>query len=257
MKQTILSQIVIGLALICLTIQPAAGQEDDNTGTNPVNFTYDFSMSMEMNSLEGENSFTKTIFTYSVPLNQSISFRYRGYKVDMSFGSGPSASTTSGFGDMDTRLLWVPKVTQKGALAIGLEATFSTASQPILGSGKTTLGPQAFLVFFNPFGIKGSILAPAYQYTFDIGGDDDRSDISRSGIDVFFVVVAPSKKRWVNINATAVIDHENDEEYGTIKANYGQLMFGPISSFIKPGIGIGNDRPYEWNIEFGFKFIWN
>ncbi len=243
--------ILIGFAL-----QTATAQEEDNTGTNPVNFTYDFSMAMEVQSLEGDNSYTRTAFGYSIPLSKTASARFRGYKVDLSLGSGSSASTTTGFGDMDARLLWVPLVSQKQALAFGLEATFNTASQSILGTGKTTLGPQAFLAFFNPFGLKGSILAPAYQYVFDVGGDESRAEISRSAIDLYFVLVAPNKKRWGTINATAVIDHEKDVEYGTIKVNAGQLMVGPISSFIKPGIGIGADRPYEWNIEFGFKFIW-
>ena len=80
------------------------------------------------------------------------------------------------------------EIQKKGALAFGLEATFNTATHPMIGTGKTTLGPQAFLVFFQPFGIKGSILAPAYQYVFDIAGDDDRADISRSAIDIFFVL---------------------------------------------------------------------
>ena len=34
------------------------------------------------------------------------------------------------------------------------------------------------------------------------------------------------------------------------------MMFGPTSSYIRPGVGIGSDSPYEWNIEFGFKVIW-
>lgn len=243
-------------ALVGLSLQPAAAQEDDNTGTNPVNFTYDFTSWMEVQTLEGDNSITRTAFAYSIPLGTETSFRFRAYKIDLSLGSGPSASTTTGFGDMDARFIWVPAVSQRGAIALGLEATFNTASQPVLGSGKTTLGPQVFLVFFNPLGIKGSILAPAYQWTFDVGGEDSRADINRSAFDLFFVLVASNKKRWGQINATAVIDHENDKEFGTIKVNAGQLMFGPISSFIKPGIGIGSDRPYEWNVEFGFKFVW-
>lgn len=250
------SCVMMVFALLSLMVQPAAAQDEDNTGTNPVNFTYDFSMITEVNILEGDNSQTKTAFGYSVPLSKTVSAKFRGYKVDLSLGSGSSASTTTGFGDMDARLLWVPMVSQRGALALGLEATFNTASQPILGSGKTTLGPQAFLVFFNPFGIKGAILAPAYQYIFDVGGDENRSHISRSGIDLFFVWRAPNNKRWGAINVTAVRDHENDEEYGTIRVNFGQLMVGPISSSIKPGIGIGSDRPYDWNIEFGLKFVW-
>lgn len=206
--------------------------------------------------LDGDNSYTKTAFEYRAPLSKKVAARFRGYKIDLSLGSGIDAHTTTGFGDMDARVLWVANVTQKGALAFGLEATFNTASQPSLGTGKTTLGPQAFKVFFQPFGIKGALLAPAYQYVFDIAGDDDRADISRSAIDVFFVWLAADKKHWATINPTIIIDHENEKEFAIFEVEAGQMMFGPTSSYIRPGFGIGDDKPYEWNIEFGFKVIW-
>jgi hypothetical protein len=28
------------------------------------------------------------------------------------------------------------------------------------------------------------------------------------------------------------------------------------SVYLRPGVGIGADRPYLWNFEFGLKFIW-
>jgi hypothetical protein len=234
----------------------AQEKKADNSGTNPVNFTYDFRMWTEIEMLEGDNSYTKTTFEYRAPLSKKVAARIRGSRIDLSMGNGPIASTTTGFGDMDARLLWVPKASKKGALVLGLEATFNTASQPILGTGKTTLGPQAFVVFLQPLGIKGAILAPAYQYVFDIAGDDDRASVSRSAIDIFFVLLAADKKHWATINPTIIIDHENEKEFAIFEVEIGQMMFGPTSSYIRPGVGIGGDRPYEWNIEFGFKVIW-
>ena len=240
--------------LLVLAVSPIGStQEKDNSGTNPVNFTYDFRMWTELELLEGDNSFTKTTFEYRAPLSKKVAARFRGYRIDLSLGNG---NTTTGFGDMDARVLWVAKVNQKGALAFGLEATFNTATHPILGTGKTTLGPQAFKVFFQPFGIRGAILAPAYQYVFDIAGDDSRAAVSRSAIDIFFVWLAADKKHWAVINPTTIIDHENDKEFAIFEVEGGQMMFGPTSSYIRPGFGIGSDRPYDWNIEFGFKVIW-
>jgi hypothetical protein len=254
MKKPIMAILLVCLMLAVSAISLSAQEKKaDNSGTNPVNFTFDFRMWMEVEMLEGDNSFTKTAFEYRAPVSKTVAARFRGYKIDLSQGSG---STTTGFGDMDARLIWVPKVTRKGAIALGMEATFNTASQPILGTGKTTLGPQAFLVFFQPFGIKGSILAPAYQYVFDVAGDDDRADISRSAFDLFFVWLASDKRHWITINPTMVIDHENEKEFAVFETEVGQMMFGPTSSYIRPGVGIGDDKPYDWNIEFGFKVIW-
>jgi hypothetical protein len=239
-------------SLILVSASLAVAQEKDNSGTNPVNFTYDFRMWTERQMPVGDLSVTKTTFEYRAPLSEKVAARFRGYRMDVSVGS----STATGFGDMDARLLWVPKTSPKGAFVLGLEATFNTASHSVLGTGKTTLGPQAFLVIFQPLGIKGALLAPAYQYVFDIAGDDDRADVSRSAFDLFFVWLAGDKKHWVVINPTVIIDHENEKEFAICEVEAGQMMFGPTSSYIRPGFGIGDDKPYEWNIEFGFKVIW-
>jgi hypothetical protein len=53
-----------------------------------------------------------------------------------------------------------------------------------------------------------------------------------------------------------VIDNENDREFGQIELEFGQMMFGPTSSYIRPGIGVGADRPLDWNVELGFKVVW-
>ncbi len=253
MKNAKITKMIFCLVLVLLAATVSAQEEKDNSGTNPINFTNDFRMWMEVQSLEGDNSFTKQTFEYRAPLSKKVAARIRGYKIDLSLGNG---STTSGFGDMDARLIWLPKASKKNAIAVGIEATFNTASHPILGTGKTTLGPQVFLVFFQPLGIKGALLAPAYQYVFDVGGDEDRSEISRSAVDIFFVVLAENKKHWAIINPTFVFDHENDKDFAILELEAGQMMFGATSSYIRPGFGMGDDKPYDWNIEFGFKVIW-
>ena len=254
MKKTNMSILLVCLLLaVSVTTLSAQEEKADNSGTNPINFTNDFRMWTELEMLDGDNSYTKTAFEVRTPVSKKVATRIRGYRIDLSLGNG---NTTTGFGDMDARILWVPKVSQKGALAFGIEATFNTASQPSIGTGKTTLGPQVFFVFFQPFGIKGTLLVPAYQYVFDIAGDDDRADISRSAIDLFFVWLATDKKHWAIVNPTIIIDHEGEKEFAIFEAEAGQMMFGPTSSYIRPGFGIGDDKPYEWNIEFGFKVIW-
>ena len=156
---------------------------------------------------------------------------------------------------MDARLMWLPHLTEKGAIAMAVEATFPTASHVMLGTGKTTLSPQIFAVLFNPLG-PGTVFAPAYQYVVSVGGDEDRADISRSAIDLYVVWLAANKKHWAIFDPQIVFDHENEIDFSIIEAELGQMMFGPTSSYIRPGVGIGHDRPMDWNIEFGFKVIW-
>lgn len=245
--------------MFCLLLATAAQAQQggkakaDDSGTNPINFTNDFRIWNETQDLQGENTFSKMTFEYRFPLGKTWAGRFRGFIPTLNLANGQSFH---GLGDVDVRVIHVPLVKKKWAVALGLEATLNSATQKQLGSGKTTLGPQAFLVFFNPLGIKGLIFAPAYQYVFHIAGDDDRADVSRSAIDFFFVWLAANKKHWVTFNPQIVLDHEGETETLIIETEVGQMMFGATSSYIRPGFHALGDKLFNWNIEFGFKVIW-
>jgi len=112
-----------------------------------------------------------------------------------------------------------------------------------------------FWVKFRPPG-GGTLFAPAYQYVFDVAGADDRADVRRSQIDVFYLWLAKNKKWWALADPQIVVDYENDKEFGLIEFEYGRIMFGGLSSYLRPSIGIGSDKPDDWSMEFGFKVIW-
>jgi len=235
----------------------ALAQQDD-TGTNPLAFTFDWRTSAEMQTLgNGDNSFTSVTTEYSMPLGSQFSFRFRMRHNSLSLDpeEDGSSTETSGLGDMDARLLWIASLNQSAGLAFGLEGQFPTATNIRLGSGKYTLGPQVFGVLFRPPG-GGALVAPAYQYVFSYAGEDGRSDVRRSQFDLFYLWLGSTGKWWVLADPQAVIDHENDVEFGLFEAEYGRMMFGGISAYWRPSIGIGSDRPYDWSVQIGFKVIW-
>jgi hypothetical protein len=255
-------RILAAIVLVAITI-PALAQEatgKDDSGTNPLNFTYDFRIYMELQEFnaEGDNGAGLLTFEYRFPLANKWQFRTRLRGVSQSLdpeGDG-SSETTTGIGDFDARVIYVARATKKRAVAVGAEAFFDTASSDVLGEGKTSLAPAVFYVFFNPGGVKGTLFAPAYQYVFDVAGDDDRADVDRHVFDFYYVWLASNKKHWAIIDPQLVIDNEGDRDYGQIELEWGQMMFGPTSSYIRPGFGVGGDRPLDWNIELGFKVIW-
>ena len=173
-------------------------------------------------------------------------------------GAGPfNTSEVSGIGDFDARVLYMAHTSKKLIVATGLEAFFDTASNDALGSGKTSLGPQVFTVFPGILG-GHSLFAPGYQYVFDVSGDDANPDISRSQIDLYFVWLLAQGKNWLIVDPQAILDHEADKELGTVEAEWG-FMIAPsagASGYVRPGIGIGAEKPYSWNFEVGLKFVW-
>jgi hypothetical protein len=261
---------------------PVVAQEDkDNTGTNPVNFTYDFRLISEMQSLnDPDGSLIKNTVEFRVPLGRDIAnlqgkgkdslfynmgnrfgLRFRAYYQNLSVdipGAEPfDSANVSGIGDFDARFLSIAYSSKKFILAPGLEAFFNTASNDALGSGKDTLGPVVFAVFPGILGGR-SLFAPGYQYVFDISGDDDRADISRSQIDLYFVWILASGKNWLLVDPQIILDHENDKEFVITDVEWGFMIvpkYG-VSAYLRPGWGIGSDRPFGWNLEVGLKFIW-
>ena len=240
------------LALFVVALPTALiAQEEDQSGTNPIAFTFDFRMYAEAKSSEGDNSSETYTFEHRVPIGK-VQLRMRNRIVNSTVATPGGPVSISGFGDSDARLLYVPHMKGKFAVATGLEGFFDTASQPAFGSGQTMLGPQVFGVFFGLFGPQ-TLVAPAYQYVFDIAGE---GDTSRSLVDIFMLYLAPSKKYWAMLNPQFIFDHENNREWSQIDVEVGAMMFGPISNYVRPSVGVGNDRTYNWSLELGLKFIW-
>ena len=77
MMKKVLTRIVPTciLFLVLAGPMPVVAQEDedkDNTGTNPVNFTYDFRLITEMQSLTDGGSLIKNTVEFRVPLGRDI-----------------------------------------------------------------------------------------------------------------------------------------------------------------------------------------
>jgi hypothetical protein len=276
--------LIAGLTLTSVLLCPAqaaAQAKQDNSGTNPANFTYDYRWYPEMAQLPHERgSMITNTFELRLPLGRDVAYlqgktegdkiydmgrmfqlRFRGRYQNLSLtdsGAGSfGASSVSGIGDFDARLLALPYASSKLILAAGLELFMDTASNPALGSGKWSLAPMAIAILPGVFG-KGSLFAPAYQYVFSVAGEEDRADISRSQIDIYCVWGLAKGRNWLIVDPQIVLDHKNKRELATAEVEWG-FMIAPaagVSGYVRPGVGIGHYRPYNWNLELGIKFVW-
>ncbi len=274
----ILSFILL-IALVCpaMAVAQDEAKKKDDTGTNPINFTYDARFYTETSWLRPDNSSLITnTFELRMPLGRTMSnltnqklgifndlgsrhalrLKYRYKSLNLEAGQGPNTNI-SGTGDLDFRYLYIPYVTNKWGLAAGLEAFFPTASNDALGDGKYVLRPQIFAGFFGLFG-KASIFAPGILYLFDVAGDDNRAPVNQWQMDIYFVWLLAQMKHWLIINPQPVWDVENNKEFMIVDAEFGFMIpqLPGASTWVRPGAGVGSDRPFDWTFEFGFKFIW-
>ncbi len=214
-------------ALISATTAFAQAQGDeeeamkaDKTGTNPINFTYDARIYNDFSWLntDGDGEQNITTFEFRAPFANGkwqfrLRARYNSLEADLN-DDGSDDVNESGVGDFDFRFLTVPYVDmqKRRAFAVGLETFLDTASEDELGSGATSFGPQAFLVFFAPFGIKGTLIAPAYQHKFSVEEDDGRSRIHQGLIDIFLLWSSQDKQYWALLDPQIILDYQEDTE---------------------------------------------
>jgi hypothetical protein len=280
MKLTRIAALVMVLLTCAAGAVFAQEEKRDDTGTNPVNFTYDFRLYTELQQFPDDaGSQVKNTAEFRVPLGRDIAnlkgdqakdspFYDMGEKLSLRFRAnyasvsrndptGTGSETTTGISDMDFRLLGIAYASKDVILAPGLEVFLDTSSNDALGSGENALGPVMFAVFPALVG-PGSLFAPGYQYVFDIGGGSNGRDISRSQIDLYFVWMLAQGKNWLLIDPQIIVDHENSSEFATVDLEWG-FMIAPkqgISGYLRPGFGVGADRPFDYNLEFAVKFIW-
>ena len=263
--------LIIGLASTGVKAQDdaKAAMKQDKTGTNPINFTHDVRLYNEFLWLntKGDGEQNITTFEFRNPFADGkwqfrLRARYASIEADIN-DDGVDDLDNAGFGDFDFRFLTVPIIDMKKkfALALGLETFLPTATEDSLGSGALSLGPQAFAVFFAPFGIKGSLIAPAYQHKFSVDEDNGRSDIHQGLIDLFFLMQSKDKQRWALFDPQIILDYEQNVEFMIIDLEVGTMLDRYLgtkghSAYLRPSIGVGSDRPSDGSIEVGYKIVW-
>jgi hypothetical protein len=245
-----------------------AAMKKDKTGTNPINFTNDARIYHEFSNLEtsGDGEQSVTTLEFRTPFNDGkwqfrTRLRVNSLEVDTN-NDGVNDVDDTGIGVVDMRLLTVPYLNMKKKLGIatGLELFLPTGNA-VTGSQTTSLGPQVFGVFFLPFGISNSIVAPAVQYKFSVDEEQGADEVEQFLFDVFFLKTFGNKQLWALINPQYVIDQEQDVEFGFLDVELGMMLDKYLgtkgnSIYVRPSIGWGTDKVTESGFEVGYKVVW-
>lgn len=246
--------------------------DSDKTGTNPVNFQRDLRFYNEYSWLNTAGDGDQNVFTveYRQPLFDGAwqfrtRWRYSSLTADFN-DDGIDDVDESGLGDADFRLLKQPWFKGANAVTIALEVFLNTASEDALGAGTTTLGPQAFYARFfgsNPIpGYSGGgLFAPGIQYRFSIDEDAGRADTDQIVVDLNFLATSKDRTRYLFMNPQIVSDQETNADFAFIDIEFGWMMqkwypgLKGQSFYIRPTFTIGADRPTDYGIELGYKFV--
>lgn len=226
---------------------PAAHEEEDKTGTDPSKFLRTLILYNEFRSLGDERGFNETVYRYIQPI-EKVKFQLT-LPLDRTDATGASES---GFADLGLKASYLPRKSSKFALVVFLDSSFPTSTKSVFGTGKYVAIPGATFAFFFDGG--KAIFAPSLQQKFSYAGDSGRTPVNQTLIDTYFVY-KPTRTSWIIVDPQFVLDHENEAYFNTTEVEYGRLMFAGVSTYVRPGIGLGSDKPADWNLEFGVKII--
>ena len=273
--------LTIGLASPDVAVAQESSAADisndtsDKSGTNPVNFQRDLRFYNEYSWLNTAGDGNQNVLT--MEYRQALFDGEWQFRARVPYVSSLSADFNndgiddideSGLGDANFRLMKKPWFKGRHAIAIAMEFFLNTASEDALGAGTTTLAPQIFYAYFfgrNPIPIPGyrggGLFAPGLQYRFSIDEDAGRSDTDAIAIDINYLAMSEDKTRWLYVNPQILSDRENDQDYAFFDIEFGWMMakWNPNlkgqSFYIRPTFTIGADRPTDYGIELGYKFV--
>jgi len=245
--------------------EQAAKDTSDQTGTNPINFQRDFRIYNEHLWLDGNQNLAtlefrtpfaggKWQFRMRVPFITSLRADVNGDGID-----------DSGLGDVNFRLLTVPYFKGANAFAFALEVFGNTASEDVLGAGSTSLAPVVFWGHFFRGGFgpwkRGGLFAPGLQYRFSVDEDEGRAETEQIILDINFLLQSVDQQTWLFAEPQIVFDRENDAEFAIMDIEFGWMMtkwwpdLKGQSFYLRPTFTIGRDRPTDYGIEVGYKWV--
>lgn len=262
--QPILIAFVLCIVFSSIGFAQEPDDEQDKTGTNPVNFQRELRVYNEFSWLNtaGDGTQDLTTVEFRSPFlggkwQWRVRARYNLLSADLD-NDGVDDIDESGLGDVDMRFLTVPflNMAKKRAFAVGLEVFLDTASEDALGAGSTALGPQAFYVKF----LRRGFFAPGLQYKFSVDEAEGRSKVDQILIDLNYLLMAKDKQSWFFTDPQIVIDNENDKEFVIVDFEFGWMMskwtdLEGHSFYVRPSVGLGTDRPIDGSIEIGYKTV--
>jgi hypothetical protein len=235
--------------------EPAPAQ--DLTGTNPLLFLRTVGVRTEYQDVPGGFSNYVTTFNYLQPL--------QGGKANLNFrvplvANDFSGKKRFGIGDASVRYNFLPRVTFRGRIPVsgvfvGVEHVFDTASRDEFGRGKNIIQAQAGVGRFLPGGV---IVAPAVQYSRSYAGDSRRGDVNQVFFDLYAVKQFGGKNAAVlTLDPSFGINFANGNAVPVlVDVQYQISPFGPGQNlFIRPSVGLGKSRPYNWSVRLGYSLV--
>ena len=137
----------------------------------------------------------------------------------------------------------------KYKLAVGAEWLVSANNEDKgIGTGSDQIAPLAGLAF-----VKGNtVLVPLVQHFLSYNGPDVSTTSFR-----FIGIQSLENNYWAKLDAKIPFEWENDNAIpATVEVQFGKMFTSSFGLYADANAGIGGDKPYDWGIGLGVRFVY-
>jgi hypothetical protein len=134
------------------------------------------------------------------------------------------------------------------SLAVGVEwiKDFNNIDEGI-GFGGDQIAPLVGLALSQP----GWVFIPLLQHFISYSGDD----INQTAVRLIAIQSLP-KKTWLKYDLKVPFDWENHIIPATAELQLGKMLTKNFGAYADVLAGIGSDRPYDWGVGLGVRFLY-
>jgi hypothetical protein len=246
---------ITGLLLCQAAIaQTNDGEAKDKSGTNPAQLSRSFQFGADLRWFPNGRWLHQPNIRYTEPFaDDRMSIQLKLPVVSTNIDRGREQT---GLGDISAKWTWVAHIDPRQAIVLSTEVTTPTASEKIMGGGKWTVGPGiTYAAFLSP----EWILAPAAVYVTSFAGDRQRPSVNRLDFDLYAVFKPKGQNWWLTQDLTVSRDFMTRKWPATYRValgmNVGKIGDAAVNVAIRPGIGIGVDKPFRYSLEMNMTIV--
>jgi hypothetical protein len=253
------SRMVLPFGCVALLATSAIAQTDeaepkDKSGTNPAQISRSFQIGADLRWLPNGRWLHQPNVRYTEPFfGDRMSITLKAPLVSTNLDRGRQLT---GLGDISAKWNWVAHIDPGQALVLSAEVTAPTASEKVMGLGKWTVSPGVtYALFLSP----EWIVAPALAYASSFAGDKNRASVSRLDFDLYAVFKPRGQRWWVTQDLTVSHDFMTRKWPASYRValgmNIGKIGDAAVNLALRPGIGIGADKPFRYSFEVNLSVV--
>jgi hypothetical protein len=226
----------------------AVADPADRTGTNPANLQGIVDFSNRFDSVDDQLFIDQVAWRYG----HAFARRRMRATVDLPLTFGNlTGRTEAGFGDVGAGWEWLAAVRARVGVLTGVDLTFDTSTNEALAIGHHTMAPSVGIVFV-PRDVL--VVSVRYDQRVSLNSVEGWPDVNKGTLEGA-VVRRFSQGSWLRAVTSLDMNVEESETWGTLRGEWGRLLSGGLSTWVRAGAGLGTSTPMDWTVELGFRVV--